>query len=117
MTAYVSVDHCGTKTQLHAVMRNAHMAGFTHRACLLVMFPSQTNGTALTALDYSSLRDIPGSSLVSTLKPRLRHQPQLILPYCTALFASAKLKLQCQTNLWNAMALIAPMAIFFTCNA
>ena len=57
MAAYVFVEHCVTGTQLHAVMRNAHMAGFTDHACLLVMLPSQKHGAALPALDYHSLRD------------------------------------------------------------
>ena len=40
-----------------------------------------------------------------------------MLPYCVTLFAPAKLKLQWQTGLWNAMVLIVRMASFFTCNA
>ena len=54
MTAYVFIEHCGMGTQLHAVMRYAFVASFTHHACLLVMFPSPKNGIALTALDYVS---------------------------------------------------------------
>ena len=73
MAAYVFVEHCVMGTPLYAVTRNAHMEGFTHHACLLVVLPSPKNGTALTALDYHSLRDIPGRNLVSRSKPKLMH--------------------------------------------